>query len=103
MAAATPKTSEFTYVLDVTFWANGRKRTIEGLKKLDMLPNQAAPLLIFMGVTDDAGNAVFLVDSTLNGDRRGQVQAEPRRLRVPVSGRRLRGGVHQRRTATPTG
>ena len=38
-----PKTTEFTYVLDVTFWANGRKRTIEGLEKLDMLPSQAAP------------------------------------------------------------
>ncbi|MEA2377567.1 MAG: hypothetical protein QOD13_1474 [Thermoleophilaceae bacterium] len=58
-------TSEFTYVLDVTFWANGRKRTIEGMKKLDMLPSEASPLLIFMGVSDGAGNAVFLVDSTL--------------------------------------
>ncbi|MBA3262378.1 MAG: hypothetical protein H0T69_07925 [Thermoleophilaceae bacterium] len=61
----SPKTTEFTYVLDVTFWANGRRRKIEGLEKLDMLPNQAAPLLIFMGVSDGAGNAVFLVDSTL--------------------------------------
>ena len=59
------KTGEFTYVIDVTFWANGRRRNIEGLEKLDMLPSEAAPLLIFMGVTDNAGNAVFLVDSTL--------------------------------------
>jgi hypothetical protein len=66
------KTSEFTYVLDVTFWANGRRRKIEGLEKLDMLPNQAAPLLIFMGVTDNAGNAVFLVDSTLNAAGEGK-------------------------------
>jgi hypothetical protein len=60
------KTDEFTYVLDVTFWSNGHKRRIQNLQKLDMLPNQAAPLLIFMGVSDNAGNAVFLVDSTLN-------------------------------------
>ena len=60
-----PKTSEFTYVIDVTFWANGRRRKVEGLEKLDMLPNEAAPLLIFIGVTDNAGNTVFLVDSTL--------------------------------------
>jgi hypothetical protein len=68
----TPKTAEFNYVLDVTFWANGRKRTIEGLKKLAMLPNQVAPLLIFMGVTDNAGNAVFLVDSTLKATGEGK-------------------------------
>ena len=58
-------TTEFTYVLDVTFWANGHKRTIKGMEKLDILPNEANPLLIFMGVSDGAGNAVFLVDSTL--------------------------------------
>jgi hypothetical protein len=71
------KTSEFTYVIDVTFWANGRRRKIEGLEKLDMLPNEAAPLLIFMGVTDGAGNAVFLVDSTL--DTAGEGKCKPSR------------------------
>jgi hypothetical protein len=60
-----PKTIEYTYVLDITFTANGRKRDIDGMQKLDILPNEASPLLIFMGVTDSAGNAVFLVDSTL--------------------------------------
>jgi hypothetical protein len=64
--AGEPQTSEFAYVIDVTFWANGRKRKIEGLEKLDMLPNEAAPLLIFMGATKNGGNAVFLVDSTLS-------------------------------------
>ena len=44
------KTTEFTYVLDVTFWANGKKRTVKGMEKLDMLPSQVNPLLIFMGV-----------------------------------------------------
>jgi hypothetical protein len=72
-----PKTGEFTYVIDVTFWANGRRRTVEGLEKLDMLPNEAAPLLIFMGVTDNAGNAVFLVDSTL--DTTGEGTCKPSR------------------------
>jgi hypothetical protein len=59
------QTTEFTYVLDVTFWANGRRRKIEGLEKLEMLPSEAAPLLIFIGVSEDAGNAVFLVDATV--------------------------------------
>jgi hypothetical protein len=59
------ETTEFTYVLDLTFWANGRKRKVKGMQKLDMLPSEASPLLIFMGVTDGGGNAAFLVDSTL--------------------------------------
>jgi hypothetical protein len=58
-------TTEFTYVLDVTFWNNGRKRQIKGMEKLDVLPGEANPQLIFMGTTTGGGNAVFLVDSTL--------------------------------------
>lgn len=69
------KTAEFTYVLDVTFWANGDKRRINDLAKLDMLPSELNPLLIFMGVTENAGNAVFLVDATL--DAAGEGKCEP--------------------------
>jgi len=65
-------TTEYTYVIDVTFSANGRKRTIKGMEKLDILPSQASPLLIFMGVTDNAGNAVFMVDSTLQAAGEGK-------------------------------
>ena len=73
----TTKTTQFTYVIDVTFRANGRTRKIKGMEKLDMLPNQASPLLIFLGVSANAGNAVFLVDSTLSAAGEGQLQAEP--------------------------
>jgi hypothetical protein len=66
------KTSEFTYVLDVTFWSNGHKRRIKNLEKLDMLPNQINPLLIYMGVTENAGNAVFMVDATLSAAGEGK-------------------------------
>jgi hypothetical protein len=69
--------TQYQYVLDVTFWANGRRRKIEGLKKLDILPNEASPLLIFMGVTERAGNGVFLVDSTL--DTTGEGRCKPSR------------------------
>jgi hypothetical protein len=68
----TPKTTEFTYVLDVTFWANGHKRTIKGMEKLDVLPNQASPLLIFMGASSGGGNGVFLVDATLQTTGEGK-------------------------------
>lgn len=71
------KTTEFTYLLDVTFWANGRQRRIERLRKLDMLPSEVRPLLIYMGVTESAGNAVFLVDSTL--ETTGEGKCKPNR------------------------
>jgi hypothetical protein len=66
-----PTTTVYKYVVDVTFTANGRTRRIKGMEKLDMLPNQSAPLLIAMGVTADGGNAVFMVDSTLKAAGEG--------------------------------
>ena len=59
------ETKAFEYVADVTFWNGDRRRQLRGLRKLDMLPNQSAPVLIFMGTSGQGGNAVFLVDSTL--------------------------------------
>jgi len=66
------KTTEFTYVLDVTFWTKGHRREIKGMEKLDVLPNQVNPLLIFMGVSGGGGNAVFLVDATLQTTGEGK-------------------------------
>jgi len=59
-------------VVDVTFTANGRERRIKGVERLSILPSEASPLLLFLGVTPSAENAVFLVDSTLQaaGDGR---------------------------------
>jgi hypothetical protein len=68
----TTRTEQFTYVIDVTFRRNSRTRRIKGLKRLDMLPSQATPLLIFMGVGSGGNNAVFLVDSTLRGAGEGK-------------------------------
>jgi hypothetical protein len=71
------KTTELEYVLDVTFWQNGHKRTIKGMKKLDTLPTMVNPLLIFMGVSQKGGNAVFLVDATL--ETTGEGKCKPNR------------------------
>src|SRR5215217_8039298 len=68
----TTTTTVYKYVVDVTFEANGRVRHIKGLEKLDMLPSQDTPLLIFMGVTANGGNAVFMVDSTLKAAGEGK-------------------------------
>jgi hypothetical protein len=65
-------TTNFSYVVDVTFRSNDRRRRIKALEKLDILPDRASPLLIFLGVTANAGNAVFLVDSTLQAAGEGR-------------------------------
>jgi hypothetical protein len=68
----TTTTTVYKYVVDVTLTVNGRRRHIEGLEKLDMLPNDSSPLLIFMGVTAKGSDAVFLVDSTLEAAGEGR-------------------------------
>ena len=72
----TQTTAQYRYVVDVTFSVNGRKRHINSLERLDMLPNEDSPLLLFLGVSANAGNAVFLVDSTL--DAAGEGTCKPR-------------------------
>jgi hypothetical protein len=73
----TTTTTQFAYVVDVTFGSDGRTRKIKGMERLDMLPSQASPLLLFLGVTANGGNAVFLVDSTL--DTAGEGSCKPSR------------------------
>jgi hypothetical protein len=71
------ETTQYEYVADVTFWHGPHRRKVRGLRKLDMLPNQHAPVLIFMGTADDGGNAVLLVDSTLKAAGEGRCVPEP--------------------------
>ena len=68
--------AQYRYVVDLTFTANGRNRHIKSMERLEMLPNEASPLLLFLGVSANAGNAVFLVDSTL--DAAGEGKCKPR-------------------------
>ena len=72
----TTTTAQYRFVVDATFSVNGHRRQIKGLERLDMLPNEASPLLLFLGVTTNAGNAVFLVDSTL--EAAGEGKCKPR-------------------------
>jgi hypothetical protein len=70
------QTVQYRYVVDVTFITNGHARHIKGLERLQMLPSEDSPLLLFLGVTPNAGNAVFLVDSTL--DAAGEGSCKPK-------------------------
>jgi hypothetical protein len=60
------QTTTFTYVVDVNFGKSGKAHRVNGLRKLEMLPNQNTPLLVFLGVQQDGKTAVFMVDGTLN-------------------------------------
>jgi hypothetical protein len=71
------ETASYEYVADISFWQKGNRRQIKGLRKLDMLPNQSAPLLIFMGAQGNGGNATFLVDSTLTTAGEGSCRPGP--------------------------
>jgi hypothetical protein len=64
-------TKSYEYVVDATVWTGDRRRTVKDLRKLDMLPNQATPMLIFMGASQDGGNATFMVDATLQATGEG--------------------------------
>lgn len=74
---APTTTIQYRYVVDLTFTANGRTRRIKGMERLDMLPSLDRPLLLHLGVSANAGNAVFLVDSTL--EAAGEGSCKPRR------------------------
>ena len=67
-----PQTVEYRYVADITFTNNGKKRKIKGLERLDVLPGEQNPLLIFLGAGKNGNNAVFLVDSTLTAAGEGK-------------------------------
>jgi hypothetical protein len=69
---APTTTTQYSYVVDLTFTANGRTRRIKSMERLEMLPSQDSPLLLYLGVTANAGNAVFLVDSTLQAAGEGR-------------------------------
>jgi hypothetical protein len=65
-------TVKYTYVVDATFTRDGHTRHVEGMKRLEMLPSESSPLLLFLGVDSGADNAVFLVDSSLDASGEGQ-------------------------------
>jgi hypothetical protein len=61
----------FAYVVDVKFGKRGETRLHHKVQKLDILPNQNNPLLIFMGVNSAGDTAVFLTDTSLKAAGEG--------------------------------
>jgi hypothetical protein len=68
----------FTYAVDLTFdGPESAPRTYRNLPRLSMLPNEASPLLIFLGVGADLNDVVFLVDSKLRASSEGEGTCSP--------------------------
>jgi hypothetical protein len=71
----------FTYAVDLTFdGPEGAPRVFRNFPRLSMLPNEAAPVLIFLGVGANLNDAVFLVDSTLRASSEGEGRCSPSRM-----------------------
>lgn len=61
----------FAYTVDVKFGKRGQLRTHHNVQKLDVLPNQNNPMLVFLGVNTAGDTAVFLTDTSLKAAGEG--------------------------------
>ncbi|MFL6094777.1 MAG: hypothetical protein ACJ71Y_04950, partial [Blastococcus sp.] len=66
------KTTLFTYTVDIRFGPPGNEKKMEGVQRLELIPDQKKPQLVFLGVTTTGRTAVFLVDSSLGVDTNGK-------------------------------
>jgi len=62
----------YAYTVDVKFGKRGELRMHHNVQKLDLLPNQNNPLLIFMGVNSTGDTAIFLTDTSLKAAGEGK-------------------------------
>jgi len=66
----------FAYTVDVKFGRFGKPRTHHNVQKLDVLPNQNNPLLVFLGVNAAGNTAVFLTDTSLKAAGEGSCKPD---------------------------
>jgi uncharacterized membrane protein YgcG len=66
------KTTLFTYTVDLRFGQGGDMKAYKNVKRLDLIPNDKNPKVVFLGVTTTAKTAVFLVDSNIGVDTGGR-------------------------------
>ncbi|HEX8857080.1 MAG TPA: hypothetical protein VF752_15915 [Thermoleophilaceae bacterium] len=64
----------YTYTVDVKVGVRGSEKTHKGVARLDVLPSDRNPLIVFLGVTSSRDTAVFLLDNTLQADGEGRCE-----------------------------
>jgi hypothetical protein len=62
------KATLFTYTTDLKFGQGGDVKTYKSVKRLELIPDEKNPKIVFLGVTTTAKTAVFLVDSNIGVD-----------------------------------
>jgi hypothetical protein len=62
------KTTLFTYTADLKFGAGGDQPSFKDVKRLQLIPDDKTPKIVFLGVTTTGKTAVFLVDSKIGVD-----------------------------------
>jgi hypothetical protein len=62
------KTTLFTYTADLKFGAGGDQATFKDVKRLQLIPDEKTPKIVFLGVTTTGKTAVFLIDSNIGVD-----------------------------------
>ena len=67
----TTKTTFYTYTTNLRFGRTDHLKRFKIVKRLELIPSQDDPKLVFLGVTTTAKTAVFLVDSSLGVDTEG--------------------------------
>jgi hypothetical protein len=77
-AVVKKTTTAYRYVIDATFIANGKKRKIDGMDPLSVLPSHSNALIVFLGVRSEGGNAVFILDKTLYASATGDGKCKPK-------------------------
>jgi hypothetical protein len=62
----------FTYTVDIRFGPPGDQKAFKKVQRLELIPDQDNPKVVFLGVTTTGRTAVFLVDSSLGVDTNGK-------------------------------
>jgi hypothetical protein len=67
----------FTYTVDLRFGPPGTQKLFKGVQRLELIPSQADPKIVFLGITTSGKTAAFLVDSKLGVDTNGKCSPSP--------------------------
>ncbi|MEA2493801.1 MAG: hypothetical protein QOJ29_1712, partial [Thermoleophilaceae bacterium] len=62
------KTTLYTYTVDLRFGEAGSMKVFKNVNRLELIPTDKNPKIVFLGVTTTAKTAAFLVDSNIGVD-----------------------------------